>query len=86
MAAMDPASVPAAAMRALKREELAAVGSVILHELYFVSLGGDGKVPSVVASALERNFGGIRQWRREFVAPAYVDAFMRIIECAVRSW
>jgi Fe-Mn family superoxide dismutase len=37
----------------------------------------------VVARALERNFGGIRQWRREFVAAAYVDAFMRIIEWAV---
>jgi hypothetical protein len=83
MAAMDPASVPAAEMRALKREELAAVGSIILHELYFVNLGGDGKVPSVVTSALERNFGGIRQWWREFVAAAYVDAFMRIIEWAV---
>src|SRR5262249_16523743 len=68
--AMDPLSVTPAEMRALKREELSAVNSVILHELYFVNLGGDGKVPAVVTSALETNFGGVHQWRREFVAAA----------------
>ena len=70
LSGMDPSSVAPAEMRALKREELSAVGSVILHELYFVNLGGDGKVPAVVTAALERNFGGIHQWRREFVAAA----------------
>jgi len=50
LAALDLSSVTAAEMRALKREELSAVGSVILHELYFMNLGGDGKVPAVVGS------------------------------------
>ena len=54
LAAMDLSSVTAAEMRALKREELSAVGSVILHELYFLNLGGDGKIPAAVATALER--------------------------------
>ena len=70
LAAMDLSSVAAAEMRALKREELSAVGSVILHELYFMNLGGDGKVPAVVATALEQDFGGVREWRRQFIAAA----------------
>ena len=71
LAAIDPSSVTPAEMRALKREELSAVGSVILHELYFVNLGGDAKVPAVVTTALERSFGGVDQWRREFVGAAH---------------
>jgi Fe-Mn family superoxide dismutase len=70
LAAIDPTSVTPAEMRALKREELSAVGSVLLHELYFVNLGGDAKVPAVVTTALERGFGSFHQWRREFVGAA----------------
>src|SRR5215510_7402661 len=70
LSALDPSSVTSAEVRALKREELAAVNSVILHELYFVNLGGDGNVPAVVTAALETNFGGMQQWRREFVVAA----------------
>src|SRR5262249_3095465 len=70
LAAIDPSSVTPAEIRALKREELSAVGSVILHELYFMNLGGDGKAPAVVTNALESNFGGVHQWRREFVGAA----------------
>jgi len=70
LSALEPSSVTPAEMRALKREELSAVGSVILHELYFINLGGDGKLPAVVTAALETNFGGVHQWRREFAAAA----------------
>ena len=42
-----------------------------LHELYFASLGGDGRaVPEPMADALARDFGSIDRWRREFVALA----------------
>jgi superoxide dismutase, Fe-Mn family len=52
----------------LKREELAAMGSVALHELYFGNLGGEGnKIPDPVADLLETHFGSVRAWRREFV-------------------
>src|SRR5207253_8754706 len=34
---------PAYRLRALKREEVLAMGSVTLHELYFGNLGGQGK-------------------------------------------
>jgi superoxide dismutase, Fe-Mn family len=43
------------------------MGSGILHELYFVNLGGDGKVSPAIASALETYFGSVARWRREFV-------------------
>ena len=52
----------------LKREELAAMGSVALHELYFGNLGGEGnKIPDPVGDVLEKHFGSVRAWRREFV-------------------
>src|SRR5262245_63788979 len=70
LSAIDPSSITPAEIRALKREELSAVGSVILHELYFLNLGGDGKVPAVVTAALEASFGGVHEWRCEFVAAA----------------
>src|SRR5688500_14637095 len=45
LAALD-AGAPAYRLRALKREELTAMGSVALHELYFGNLGGEGnKIP-----------------------------------------
>jgi rhodanese-related sulfurtransferase len=56
LAVMDPSAVAPAEMRALKREELSVMGSVMLHELYFVNLGGDGKIPAVAAAALENAF------------------------------
>ena len=70
LAATDPAAISGAELRALKREEMSALGSVILHELYFVNLGGDGKVPAAIAAALATHFGDVWHWRREFVAAA----------------
>jgi len=53
---------------ALKRAELAAMGSVALHELYFGNLGGEGnRIPDPVAAVLEQHFGSVLAWRREFV-------------------
>ena len=65
LAALDWARTPAFEINGLKREELIAVGSVILHEIYFDSLGGHGddpptglaEPPAGLASALERDFG-----------------------------
>src|ERR1700712_5026397 len=37
----------------LKRDEIAALNSTLLHELYFASLGGDGRVlPDAIGSAI----------------------------------
>jgi Fe-Mn family superoxide dismutase len=62
---------PAYRRRALKREELIAMGSVTLHELYFGNLGGEGnKVPDQARAVLEEHFGSVAAWRREFVGTA----------------
>ena len=69
LAEMPFASTAGYALTGLKREELIATNSMVLHELYFTSLGGDGKtmVPAM-ALALSANFGSALRWREEFVA------------------
>src|SRR5438477_611322 len=63
--------MPGYRIRALKREELIAMGSVALHELYFGNLGGEGnKIPDAVCAMLEEHFGSVARWRREFVETA----------------
>src|SRR5262245_14056909 len=70
LASLD-AAAPGYRLRALKREELIAMSSVTLHELYFANLGGEGnKVPDHVRAVLEEHFGGVSEWRREFVGIA----------------
>jgi Fe-Mn family superoxide dismutase len=55
----------------LKRDEIVALNSTLLHELYFASLGGDGRVlPDALVSAIAKDFGSIDRWRREFVGIA----------------
>jgi Fe-Mn family superoxide dismutase len=69
--ALDPATTPAHVIRRLKQDEAAALTSLALHEVYFASLGGDGRaVPAVMADALARDFGSVDRWRREFAALA----------------
>src|SRR2546427_4984375 len=70
LAALD-AGAPGYRLRALKREELIAMGSVTLHELYFGNLGGEGnKIPDPIRAVLEEHFGSVAAWRREFVGTA----------------
>ena len=48
---LDMASTPGHVINGLKREELAALNSTLLHELYFASMGGDGKMTSAMSSS-----------------------------------
>jgi Fe-Mn family superoxide dismutase len=64
----DFAKLPGFTLNALKREELIAHNSVILHELYFASLGGDGRDPGSFAEVLTRDFGSVERWKAEFAA------------------
>ena len=50
----------------LKREHLIRTGSVVLHELYFDNLGGDGKASADIRSAIARSFGSFDTWESEF--------------------
>jgi len=70
--ALDPATTAAAVINRLKRDEAALLNSTLLHELYFASLGGDGRtLPEPMAQAIARDFGSVKRWRDEFIALAY---------------
>jgi len=65
---LDFASAPVFQINGLKREQLIAANSMILHELYFANLG-EGTAPEhALADALARDFGSIQRWKVEFVA------------------
>jgi Fe-Mn family superoxide dismutase len=56
-------------LNGLKREELIATNSMLLHELYFDSLGAAGEsMTPALALALQASFGSVERWREEFVA------------------
>jgi Fe-Mn family superoxide dismutase len=65
---LDLDKTPAYVLNGLKREELVALNSTLLHELYFASLGGEGKPTTAIAEVLARDFGSFERWRSEFVA------------------
>ncbi len=52
----------------LKREQLMAANSMILHEAYFASLGQGGDPTGNLAGAVERDFASVAKWRFEFSA------------------
>jgi Fe-Mn family superoxide dismutase len=52
----------------LKREELIAMNSMILHEIFFASLGERGEPEGALRDALIRDFGSISAWAAEFSA------------------
>ncbi len=78
LAVLDWEQAPVFEINGLKREELMASGSVILHEVYFESLGGYGdnpptgliEPPDDLAHALARDFESVAAWRAEFTAMA----------------
>ena len=50
---------------ALKREELIATNSMILHEFYFGNLGGDGKASGPIVPLLTAAYGSLAAWEQE---------------------
>jgi len=69
LAALDFSAAPGFQVNGLKREELVATNSMLLHELYFASLGGGGEAMApAMALALDANFGSVDRWRAEFIA------------------
>jgi Fe-Mn family superoxide dismutase len=76
---LDFTNTPGYVLNGLKREELIALNSTLLHELYFASLGGataatasgnfsDARPTAALADVLTRDFGSVDRWRNEFVA------------------
>ena len=52
----------------LKREQLIAMNSMILHELFFDGLGDQSQPRGPLRDAIVRDFGSFERWRAEFVA------------------
>ncbi len=68
LAELDFAKAPNFVINGLKREELVAANSMILHEIYFDGLGGGAGVNGALAEAIARDFGSLERWRSEFAA------------------
>ena len=68
LASLDFATAPVFVVNGLKREELIAANSMIIHELYFDCLGGEGEPKGALAEQLTRDFGSTARWKAEFVA------------------
>src|SRR5579872_6380814 len=68
LADLDYAKAPGFMVNGLKREELIAMNSMILHEVYFDGLGGGGTLAGGLAEAIARDFGSIERWRAQFSA------------------
>lgn len=60
------AGMPGYLYNGLKREQLLRSGSVVLHELYFGNLGGDGKAGGDLRGRIGRAFGSFDAWENEF--------------------
>lgn len=54
---LDFSSAPVFVINGLKHEELIAGNSMILHELYFDSLGGESQPDGGLHDAIARDFG-----------------------------
>src|SRR5262244_2885450 len=62
LAELDFATAPVFVIKGLKREELIASNSMILHELFFASLGEASAPDGELKDALTRDFGSLDRW------------------------
>ena len=68
LAELDYADAPGFLINGLKREELIAMNSMILHEYFFDSLGEASEPDAALQEVLARDFGSFERWRSEFTA------------------
>jgi Fe-Mn family superoxide dismutase len=68
LGALDYAKAPGFLINGLKREELIASNSMILHELFFDGLGDQSEPGPALKDAIARDFGSFDRWRHEFTA------------------
>jgi Fe-Mn family superoxide dismutase len=64
---LDWATAPVFVVNGLKREELIAMNSMVLHEVYFESLGSS-PAGAPLADQLNKDFGGLERWVVQFAA------------------
>ena len=68
LAELDYANAAGFLINGLKREQLIAMNSMILHELFFDGLGEQSEPGTVLRATLARDFGSYERWRSEFLA------------------
>jgi superoxide dismutase, Fe-Mn family len=68
LADLDFAKAAGFLLNGLKREQLIASNSMILHELFFDGLGDESGPNKDLLAAIERDFGSFERWRAEFIA------------------
>src|SRR3989475_4917944 len=68
LAELDYAKAAGFLINGLKREQLVAMNSMVLHELFFDGLGDQREPGPSLRDALARDFGSFERWRSEFVA------------------
>ena len=68
LAEVDYESTPGFVINGLKREQLVAMNSMVLHELFFDGLGDQSEPEATLREALARDFGSYERWRSEFIA------------------
>lgn len=66
--ALNLATAPSFQLSGLKREELIAVNSMIIHEIYFGGLGKANTPGPALGAQIEQDFGSYAAWRAEFTA------------------
>jgi Fe-Mn family superoxide dismutase len=67
LAELDWAAAPVFAVNGLKREQMVAMNSMLLHEVFFDSLGAS-QASSALLARLDADFGGIDSWAAQFAA------------------
>lgn len=65
---LDFDNTPGFLINGLKREQLIAANSMILHEVFFDGLGDESEPGADLKAALAREFGSYERWRSEFMA------------------
>ena len=65
-AALADPGLPAFVYNDLKRQHLMRSGSVVLHELYFDNLGGNGMPSAGLRGLIARAFGSYDRWETEY--------------------
>jgi superoxide dismutase, Fe-Mn family len=74
LASLDYESTPGFVVNGLKREELIATNSMVLHEVCFAGLGDPTGPGAPLGEAVARDFGSMARWRAQFAAMGRAQA------------
>lgn len=67
LAELDWATAPVFVVNGLKREQMVAMNSMLLHEVFFDSLGAS-QADTRLAAQIDKDFGGLDKWAAQFTA------------------